>query len=394
MGLFGPHKIEKLKRKRNIEKLIKTLFSEGSGYNKIRKEAANALIEIKDQRAILPILLEIKKEGTTYLNRYHLDQILENYDEIKDPEAVTILIDIIRELNINDWRQEKELLGLLYKIKDDDALKPIIQALDDENAYIRTTAVKVLGDIRSNKYVIPLIKSLNDKNSKVRINAIKALGIIKDNRAIDPMKKLKNDKVPNVRIEALIALDIFGIEPNNNAEKVIVYLRNQEWDNLKNFGSVVIDYLGKAIKSSKINERINAIKALGKIGGDEAVHLLAISLKDKDANVKKSVIHALNKMGTPKALEVVAKYKKKFVEGNPWGIRLGMGYDEVNEILIKAGIYRISCGTDITDAFSAAEQAFRTAGYDYPLWENRYKGITISTTFNNGKLIEFSSHKK
>ncbi|MCG2790777.1 MAG: HEAT repeat domain-containing protein [Actinomycetia bacterium] len=63
--------------------------------------------------------------------------------------------------------------------RDKRAVEPLIEALKDENCYVRSHAVRDLGKIGDARAVEPLIKALEDEDSDVRETASEALKKIK-----------------------------------------------------------------------------------------------------------------------------------------------------------------------------------------------------------------------
>jgi len=96
--------------------------------------------------------------------------------EIKDARAIDPLIAVLR-----DEDNAAEALGKIGA----PAVEPLIVALRDEDWYVRENAAKALGETKDARAVKPLIEALGDQN--VRSNAAKALGKIKDVRAIAPL---------------------------------------------------------------------------------------------------------------------------------------------------------------------------------------------------------------
>jgi len=194
MGLFGPPDIQKLKEERNINKLINALL-----YKKLDvviKDAAEALGEIGDPRAVEPLIATMK------------------------------------DINI-DWRHKAvEALG---KIGDIRAVEPLIAAMNDKNEQVRRAAATALEHIglehvdnkvktwvyimNSNHHglvaigepaVEPLIDALKNSSFSIRQAATLALGEIRDTRAIKPLIAALGDEILEVSVSARIALEEIG----------------------------------------------------------------------------------------------------------------------------------------------------------------------------------------
>ena len=108
MFLFGPPNVEKMKARRNVNGLIKAL-----GYKKdweVRWDAARALGEIKDPRAVEPLSAALKDE-----NEYVRKAAAYALGEIKDPRAVEPLIAALKDEELHVRWAAAEALVSLYR---------------------------------------------------------------------------------------------------------------------------------------------------------------------------------------------------------------------------------------------------------------------------------------
>ncbi|UCE36020.1 MAG: HEAT repeat domain-containing protein [Thermoplasmata archaeon] len=99
--------------------------------------------------------------------------------------------------------------------KDPKGVELLIQALRDEDKYVRTAAMGSLGII-GDAAIGPLIQAARDSDWHVRFGAAMALGISRDQRAIDPLISALRDEDSRVRSAAESALEQMGkpaIEP-------------------------------------------------------------------------------------------------------------------------------------------------------------------------------------
>ena len=94
------------------------------------------------------------------------------------------------------------------------AVEPLIQALKDEDSFVREGAAEALGKIGDKRAVEPLINALKDEDRDVREAAAEALGEIGDKRAVEPLihvldyARVRQDKV-------VTALEKIGWEPRS-----------------------------------------------------------------------------------------------------------------------------------------------------------------------------------
>jgi HEAT repeat protein len=155
-----PPNIDKLKAKGKIHSLIRVLGKEKYFYDSTAEKAANALGEIGNERAILPLI------GAKRLRRekgYVVYDALKRIIERSDKEKV------IKVLNKNLKRDL--VLGFI----------------GDHNRMV----IRFLGDLKHPGAVPTLIDILTNKPSRkscsVRTEAALALGEIGDERAVEPL---------------------------------------------------------------------------------------------------------------------------------------------------------------------------------------------------------------
>ena len=82
------------------------------------------------------------------------------------------------------------------------SFKPLLEALNSNNEYIRRESVQALGEIKNKDAVGPLIELLVDTEWNVRFKTIVALGKIGDKKALIPITACLDDKSANVRRKA------------------------------------------------------------------------------------------------------------------------------------------------------------------------------------------------
>ena len=193
--------LEEIKDKRAVEPLIQALKDEAWD---VRMNAVWALGEIKDKRAVEPLQVlkmevlearkeEVRKEIALALEKIgepavgSLIRVLKGEDAVAARDAARTLgkigepavCSLIPVLKHEDWSVRKGAVWILRKIGEP-AVEPLIQALKDKDERIRMNAAWALGEIKDKRAVEPLIQALKDKDEHVRMNAAWALGEIKD----------------------------------------------------------------------------------------------------------------------------------------------------------------------------------------------------------------------
>lgn len=236
---------------------------------KIRAEAANALGDLRDIRAVEPLTAALREHNPRL--RAGAAEALGN---IGDRSAVRPLIEALNDRESGIRKEAAEALG---KIRDENSLEPLVRTLQDMNTEIRNTVVKSLANF-GEPAVENLIEALKFKTWFVREGAAVALGEIGDNRAVQPLLEALKDENEYVRSEAAKALGKTG-------DKKAYY-----------------PVLRLLLDSERGAVRAAAAEALGSLQDERAVQNLIASLRDKDADVSEKSALALAKIGEP-ALE-------------------------------------------------------------------------------------------
>jgi len=190
-----------------------------------------------------------------------------------------------------------------------------IEALKDEDPYVRCLAAFTLGKLRDERALPGLIEALKDEKRSVRRNAALALGELRDQTAIDPLiAALKKESLEiswrpgSVREGIRLALLKIG------KEDVEPFIKRLE----KGDGEVRIIIIGvlAELRSKRAVEplipllkdyswlvRSSAANALGKIDDERAVEPLIAALKDKQQWVRIGAASSLGTIGDKRAVE-------------------------------------------------------------------------------------------
>jgi HEAT repeat protein len=128
----------------------------------VRWNAANALGDIKDARAVEPLIEALQVKDL----QFHAARSL---GEIKDPRAVEPLIAALKNNDSEFREQAAQSLGLL---KDPRAVEPLIAILKDPahkdtDSHFRNTAADALGLIGSPEAVNFLLTALREHNTEI-----------------------------------------------------------------------------------------------------------------------------------------------------------------------------------------------------------------------------------
>jgi HEAT repeat protein len=266
--------IKKLTRTRNLPGLIRALHHKDP---KIQYDAAEALGEIGDTRAIEPL--------TAVLTHSELSGVrwkaAEALSKIGTP-AVDALVGALQHSD-DDVRWKAAIA--LGETGDPRAIDPLISLLCDEDRFVKSRAAYALGLI-GEPAVEPLICALREGDGNLRWGAAIALGKIRDLRAIDPLILALGDKYENVRAESAKSLAAIG----KPALKPLV----------------------RFLQDSDRSVRIEVVTALGGLKDTDAIQPLMQILDTADEDERVEIEDALDAILIP----VIDPHSRKLRQGN------------------------------------------------------------------------------
>jgi HEAT repeat protein len=269
-GLFGTD-TKKLKEKRNVKGLIFALKSKDPA---VQYDAAEALGELGDARAVEPLITALKNDELSGV-RWKAAEAL---SKIGTP-SVDALIGALRHHD-DDVRWKAAIA--LGEIGDSRAVEPLIGLLCDEDRFVKGRAAHALGLI-GEEAVDPLIHALREGDGNLRWGAAIALGKIRDKRAIQPLIRALADKYENVRAESATSLAGIG----------------------KPALAPLLDFL----KFSGGPAQLEVVTALGELKDSEAIHPLIQMLENADDEERKAIADALDAILIPSVKPLVQKLR-------------------------------------------------------------------------------------
>ena len=159
--------------------------------------AVEALGDLRDPAAIPPLIIMLSEDQFSAV-RWKSAEALAKIGE----ESVEPLIVLLHHPD-EDVRWKAAIA--LGEIGDVRAIGPLIGLLCDQDHYVKGRAAVALGMI-GQPAVPPLIRALSEGDGNLRWGAAIALGKIRDPQAIAPLVRALGDKYENVRAEALASL--------------------------------------------------------------------------------------------------------------------------------------------------------------------------------------------
>ncbi len=313
--------IEKLKANKDIAGLIKALKYKKN--STIQIEAAQALGQLKDPRAVGPLIEALKDSYAAVLRR------TENaLDKLNDPKAVESLVSALK----SEYSRLQKHLKLAIARIGVPAVEPLIKALGDYNLSVRVSAAETLGKINDRRVVEPLIEALRDENWEVRLSAARALGELKDTRAVGPLIITLKDHESRVRVGAAWALKEIDEDSTELPEKILSLIAAKDWDKLKKIGEPAVEQLISALKNTDQEVKAGAARALADLEDKRAVEPLVEVFMDIDEkrSLRRETAWALDKIGwKPASQEEQVNY---LIATEKWGKLIGIGKPAVKAL--------------------------------------------------------------
>lgn len=260
---------------------------------------------------------------------------------------------LIAQADFGDAQQRREASSQLAEISRR-ALGPLLAALNEEDLSIRTTAIRILGDLRNGNAALPLARLMEGSDPNVRVQAALASGKLGDERIVKPMLRALNSGDKTLREIAVWALGRSGAREAGAPLKKLMQdspdwrLRALAALGLGRLGDKgALDALGKRLATSADTRgevRVAAAWALGALADPAAQRYLEQALRqDGDPQVRRMAVWALSNLGGADALNSLVE---AYWTGSP----------EVREVAGKA-LLRLGRGDD------------GGAGAPYVIWE-------------------------
>nr|MDO8080755.1 HEAT repeat domain-containing protein [Candidatus Freyarchaeota archaeon] len=310
--------IKGMKAEKDVEGLIKALKDMNQS-EYVREAAANALGDLKDLRAIKPLLEVLLKDKYAIV----ISKTTKSLKKIGE-SAVEPLIQALKDDSVGIRIRLVKILG---EIGDKRAVEPLIAVLRNGGWSEQRAAAKALGKIKNGQTVDILIQALRNEclqasEERVRHDwypeeIVRVLGWLGES-AVEPLVRTLRDENWRVRSGAGEALKIIGWYPRDDTEKVLFLIGKEEWDKVTEVGESSVELIIHFLKDKNWLIRRGAAYALGKIGDKRGVEPLIQALKDESFDVRDKAIWALAKMG-----ESAVEPLMKALEDKDWHVRWG-----------------------------------------------------------------------
>ncbi|KAF5050690.1 MAG: HEAT repeat domain-containing protein [Methanoculleus marisnigri] len=233
-------------------------------------------------------------------------------DALNDPDRFVRLVAARNLGNIGDARAIEALSGALKSERDSvvraavaealgymgskQAIEPLTLALQDRDEAVKVAAARSLGYIGDLRALEPLIKALSDVDDRVRYAALEALKDPGDTIRRHLVGALRSGD-ETFRAGVAEALEAGGWKPETRAELTLCLMAQGRWAEVERVGADALPVLAETLTDPLIEVRANAVRAINRIGGEDAVAPLVRALKDDALVVRKRAEWGLIHMG-------------------------------------------------------------------------------------------------
>jgi HEAT repeat protein len=174
------------------------------------------------------------------------------------------------------WFVVRNMVGILGEIRSADAVEHFRRTVEHSDARVRRETILALSKIGGEEAVPLLAKGLNDKEASLRAAAALGLGLTKLPVAVGPLlNRLPQEMDAEVEVEIVRAL---GRVADPRAVPVLAE---------RAAGGSFFSRIPTAI-------RVEAVRALGELGGDPGRAVLQRLLRDRSPEVREAVLKALS----------------------------------------------------------------------------------------------------
>ena len=218
--------------------------------------------------AVSPLVRELTAASDLSARRAYRDTLV-----ALDAVGVPLLEDMIGDQR---WFVVRNMVGILGEIRSADAAEHFARTIHHADARVRRETILALTKYGDEQAVPLLVKALTDREASLRAAAALGLGLTKSQSAVAPLlDRLAAETDAEALVEMLRALGRIG------NPRVIPALAERAG-------------AGGFFSRTPPQVRIEAVRALGEIGGDAARAVLQPLLRDRNGEVRDAVFKALS----------------------------------------------------------------------------------------------------
>ena len=172
----------------------------------------------------------------------------------------------------------------------DRAAEPLIAALGDTDATVRTAAAEALGRLKATAAFDRLVKLLADPDINVGTAAVEALGRLGDSRAVEPLAKLTGKD--DLQFQMAVAVGLMRLNDSRGLEGITKCLQNPDSKTREDAtiallnswyrSESLVDPLIVLLNDSNVSVRVLAMEILASIGSRPAIDAILAKTADRE----------------------------------------------------------------------------------------------------------------
>jgi HEAT repeat protein len=246
-----------------IEELVKRL---GRARSEDERAGLRSSILHIGADCVSPLVRELTAASDLTARRNYRDALV-----ALDHVGVPLLSDMVGD---ERWFVVRNMVGILGEIRSPDALEHFAVTIRHHDARVRRETILALSKIGGEEAVPLLVRGLGDAEAGLRAAAALGLGLTKSGAAVGPlMQRLQAEADPEVMVEIVRALGRTG-DP-----RAIPALADRAGG-------------GGWLSRTPVPLRVEAVRALGEIGGEPARAVLQRLMRDRASEVREAAVKA------------------------------------------------------------------------------------------------------
>src|SRR5580704_4391317 len=201
-----------------------------------------------------------------------------------------------QQLRMGNATSRLAVVDKLVNTGDENAVGPLIFALNDKEANVRCAAAKGLMRFHDRRAVEPLVKMLRDTDPLARAAAAETLGHLGDPVAVNHLVGFLRDADPIVRTIAARSLERLGWKPGTDSHRVLPILAMGNLQQLVALGPEGVSPLLDLLRNGPPNKQFSAVKALGEIIDPRVRPAMLEALRKPSPAVRIAALGVLERM--------------------------------------------------------------------------------------------------
>lgn len=187
----------------------------------------------------------------------------------------------VRALESNNFTTRLRALEKVSSQPDRRFVDPLLEGLLADDADVRASSARALGEIGDPRAAQPLVECLLQERERVVLDRVfAALAQLGPEHALPTLVRALDATEPHCRFSAAAAIRKLFWDHLNDTQKARVAILNDDYLTAAEFGPVALNFLREALHHDTPRAARDIADALGQVGTPEAIALLEATLQD------------------------------------------------------------------------------------------------------------------